>query len=179
MKRLFNLVFSAIIGHLIKQKIREGSIKIVRAYVAVVKNIRLAALGVFALSAAAAVLVSGLVLVIVGLVSFLPMDASRMPWVILSIGAVLALVSGIGLALVFSQKRWLQMSKSYELMEVVLGPWPGMLPPNPAEILKGKGRLASDLVATAGERDVTVPRARSEEGREARAREAALSGSFT
>ena len=135
--RLMNTAFGAIIHQLIKGKVRNGSIQAVKGYIQAVKFARLALMGLFGVGAAAAILVAGIFLMITGIIGLLPIDPNTVAMIILAMGGVLTLISVIGFFLVFSQKRWLEMSKSYELMDAALAPWDGMLPPNPVEVMKG------------------------------------------
>lgn len=138
LNRYLNMAFGAVIGHFLKDKIRRGSIKAVKAYIQIVSFLRLGLLGIFGLGVAAAVLVSGIVLVVVGIIGLLPIEATSAAVSILVIGLLFSIGAGIGLIMLFSQKRWLEMSKSYELMDSVLAPWPGHLPPNPIAVVKGQ-----------------------------------------
>lgn len=155
MNRLFNLAFGAVIQHVVKQKVREGSIKAVKAYISAVKGARLALMGLTALGVTASILVSGIVLMIIGLVGLFTLNANSFAITMLVIGAVLTLLVAIGFALMFSQKRWLELSKSYELMDAVLAPWPGVLPPNPLNVVKGE--YHPDTTERAALRDETAP----------------------
>lgn len=161
LKRLVNNAIGAMLDHYLKEllqdRIREGSIKLVKGYITAVKGVRLAALGIFVLGVAAAVLVTGLVLMIVGLVQLLPVGATTMAVTVLVIGFLLALVAGVGLGLLFSEKRWLRASRSYELMDAVLAPWPGVLPPNPVEIIWGHPQAHVEQVAPAPEQAKKTP----------------------
>jgi hypothetical protein len=135
--RFMNMAFGAIVGQMLKHKIREGSIKAVKGYIEVVKYARLGVLGLFGLGAVAALLISGIVLMVIGVVGLLPIEATTAAIVLLVVGALLTLLVGVGLYMAFQQSRWLEVSRSYELMDTVLAPWPGVLPPNPMEVVKG------------------------------------------
>lgn len=144
MNRLFNSAFGAVISQLVKQKIREGSIKAVKAYITVVKNVRFAVMGVAALAALSSILVTGAVLAIVGLIGLIPMELRTFSIVVLVVGLLLAILSGVAFGVLFSQKRWLELSKSYDLMNAVLTPWPGVLPPNPLDVVKTGAAIEPD-----------------------------------
>ena len=145
--RMMNMAFGAVIRHFLQQKIRGGSIRAVKAYIQGVKYARLAVMGLFGIGAVSAVLVAGIVLTIVGIVGLLPIETTTMAWTILIIGLILTAVTGIGLAMGFKQKRWLELSRSHELMDTVLKPWPGVLPPNPLDSFKGPaGRVKPEDV---------------------------------
>lgn len=148
MNRIMNMMFGAFVGRFLKEKIRRGSIQALKGYLQAIKVVRLGLLGLFGLGAVAAVLVSGIVLTIVGIVALLPISTTAMAITVLVIGLLFALGSGIGLMMGFSQKRWLEMSKSYELMDAVLAPWPGMLPPNPVDVVKGRAPVRHNYAAS-------------------------------
>ena len=88
-------------------------------------------MGLSALSMLSAVFVSGIILLVLGLIALIPLAAANFQIVLLSVGALLTILSGTAVFLGFSEKRWLELSKSYEMMDAVLGPWEGLTPPNP------------------------------------------------
>jgi hypothetical protein len=134
--RLMNMMFGAFIGRFLKDKVQRGSIMAVKGYLQAVRVARLSLMGLFGVGAVSSLLVCGVVLVIVGIVGLLPITATAMSVTILVIGLLLSLSTAIGLIIAFNEKRWLKMSKSYELMDSVLTPWSGVLPPNPMEVVK-------------------------------------------
>ena len=133
--RILTMALSAVLGQVIEQRVRKGSIVAVKNYIQLVRVARMATLGLVGLSIAASVLVAGILLVVVGIVGLLPIEPNTVAIILLSVGAVLTLIAAIGFGFAFNEKRWLEISKAYELMDVALGPWDGMLPPNPLEIL--------------------------------------------
>lgn len=135
--RIMNMALGAVIGQLLKQRIRNGSIQAVKGYIQLVKAVRTVAIALVAIGAAAAVIVAGVLLTVVGLVGLLPVDPNTVAIIILCIGLVMTLVAGIGVYGFFNEKRWLEMSKAYELMDAALAPWDGILPPNPMDVVKG------------------------------------------
>ena len=135
--RLMNMALGAVIGQLLKQRIRNGSIQAVKGYIQLVKGVRMAAIALVAIGAAAAVIVAGIILTVVGLVGLLPVDPNTVAIIILCIGLVMTVGAGIGVYGFFNEKRWLEMSKAYDLMDAALAPWDGILPPNPMDVLKG------------------------------------------
>lgn len=137
--RFMNMAFGAFIRHFLQQKVRKGSIQAVKYYITAVKFVRFGIMGLFGLGVAASILVSGIVLMIVGIVGLLPIEAQSVAITVLVIGLVLALLSAFAMLILFSQRRWLEMSKSYEMMDAALAPWKGMMPPNPVDVLKGRG----------------------------------------
>lgn len=135
--RFVNLAVGQIIWSAVSQKIREGSIKAVRSYIMAVKTARMVTMGAFALGVVASLLVTGLVLVIVGLIGLAPAP-ENLPVVMIATGLVLAILAAITMWAVFSESRWLKLSRTNELMDMALSPWPGMLPPNPVKAMKGE-----------------------------------------
>lgn len=149
LNRIISYAVEAVLTQVLQQRIRDGSILAVKGYITAIKGLRMAFLGLFGLGVASAVLVVGVALALVGAMALLPIGPTGFAISLLAIGLILSLLAGIGLGLLFSQRRWLEVSRSYELMDAVLQPWPGLLPPNPVDILKGRGM--EDAVARRGE----------------------------
>ncbi|MES2855336.1 MAG: hypothetical protein V4692_05715, partial [Bdellovibrionota bacterium] len=137
--RLIQIILRSMIAPAVEPTLRSGSIKAVKAYIQAVKVARLALMGLFGIGAFAAVLVTGVCLLIFGAVGLLPIDPQMVALIILIVGAVMTLVSGIALYMMLSQKRWLAASRAYEMMEAVMAPWPDSIPPNPADVFRGNG----------------------------------------
>lgn len=125
LNRLLRHGVALLAERILKRKIREGSIKAVKGYLHLVRGARSALLGLFALGLTGSVLVSGVVLAVVGAVGLLPIATATMSVVILVIGLCMALSAAVAVVIVFSQRRWLKVSRSYELMDTVLAPWKG------------------------------------------------------
>ena len=134
--KMIAMVLRSYYGEILRRKIRAGSIKAVKTYLQAIKFARLTLMGLFGLGALASVLVAGIVLVVVGIIGLLPIAAASMAIAILVFGALLTAVAGVALGLLFSQRRWLEMSRSHEMIEAVTAPWPGMLPPNPVDVIR-------------------------------------------
>lgn len=141
MIRLLNMAFGAVLGQLLKQRIRSGSIQAVKGYIQLVKAMRTLVIGLVVAGGAAGVLIGGILLTVVGLVGLLPVDPNTVAIIVASIGGVLTLVAGIGFYTFFNEKRWLEMSKAYDLMDAALAPWDGVLPPNPMDVVKGRAHV--------------------------------------
>lgn len=139
MNSLLKMIMGSLIEPWVEPRVRAGSIKAVKAYLQAIKIARYAVMGLFGLGAFAAILVTGILLLIMGVVGLLPVDPRAVAWTATIIGAILTIAALVGAFILFSQRRWLQMSKSYELMDAVLSPWPSVIPPNPADVLKGEG----------------------------------------
>ncbi|HVK62021.1 MAG TPA: phage holin family protein [Bdellovibrionales bacterium] len=136
---LIQVALRSLIAPILEKPVRSGSLKAVKAYVQTVQVARMALMGLFGVGAFMAILVAGIFFLIFGGVGMLPIEPRTMAMIMLITGAVLAVVGGIALAMILSQRRWLEMSRSYDLMEAALAPWPNSVPPDPRDVLKGKG----------------------------------------
>jgi hypothetical protein len=119
MNRILSFALGPLISRLIRSKMRNSSIRAVRSYIVAVRTARLFVLGIFGLGVAASVLVSGLVLVLMGVLSLDPVPVN-LPVALISTGVCLVVIATIVISIIFSQERWLKFSKSYELIETVL-----------------------------------------------------------
>ena len=155
MNRILTLALMNIYSRFFKDKVRRGSIRAVKTYVQTVGAVRLGLLGLFVLATAAALLVSGILLAIFGLMALAPIEPMAFAITILIIGILLAAISAVTLVMVFSQKRWLEVSKSYELMEAALAPWPDAVPPNPMDVVKGRSATRASEIPDF--RDLPLP----------------------
>ena len=136
--QLINMLFVKYVGQFIEGSIRKNSIKAVKGYVQTVGLVRLAFIFAMQVSIATSILVAGLILMAVGIFDLFPLDPRMAAIASFVGGAILFVGSGIGLYLSFREKRWLKVSKSYELMEAVTAPWAGMMPPNPFDIINAQ-----------------------------------------
>ncbi|MCM2281140.1 MAG: hypothetical protein NDI61_04765 [Bdellovibrionaceae bacterium] len=128
---MLNFVLNLAVGLALKRSVRErvrlNGIKAVRGYVAAVGKARLGAMAVVGLIAGVALCVAGFVLAVGALIAMIPMSESALRMTALVIGFILLLSGLIAFAIAFSQRRWLTMSRSYELMEAVMEPVPSTL----------------------------------------------------
>ena len=136
LKGIADEVATALLGHFLGDKIRRGSIQAVKTYIQAVKAARLGLMGLIALGAVAAIFVSGIVLTIVGVVTLCPLQPWAASVILIGIGILFMAGTAFGIYGVFKEERWLEKSKSYELMDAVLAPWPGVLPPNPIDVFR-------------------------------------------
>jgi len=134
--RLLRTLFMQIYSRFFQAKVRRGSLQAVRGYIKAVEYVRLGLMGLAALGATAALLVSGVILLLMGLLALVPMEPTTFAVLTSGIGIVFILIAGIMMAIVFSQKRWLEMSRSYDLLDVALSPWPNAVPPNPLKVIR-------------------------------------------
>lgn len=121
--RFLDILLKSIFGNFIGQKMRRISIRAALAYLQAVKTMRFVALGMFGLGVLAAVLIAGGVLMLIGLIGLLPLTPTGMAAVTLGIGLLLAAGAGVIALNIFSQIRWLEHSKSNEVIDYVLAPW--------------------------------------------------------
>jgi hypothetical protein len=133
---LVNLIMHTTVGEILKRRIRRGSIHAVRAYIQLVGTTRMILLTVVGFAVAVALMVTGLFMSLVGLLELLQISPQVVAITQLSLGLVLAGGVGIYLFVMFKEKRWLEQSQSYAMMDAVLQPWPGILPPSLNEFLK-------------------------------------------
>jgi len=125
-----------LVAHFFGAAIRRRSIQAVRAYVQGVKYARTGVFAIFGLGLLAALMISGVVLMVIGIVELLPLTPIAMALSYLAMGFLMAFISLTIVIHFFREKRWLAVSRSFELIDAVLEPWPGALPPNPLEVIK-------------------------------------------
>ncbi len=139
---MLNSVLNFAVGLVFKRAAREHvrlrGLKAVRAYVAAVGKARVGAMALVGLIAAVSLAVAGLVLAVGALIAMIPMSESALRVTTLVIGAALLAIGGVAFAMAFSQRRWLEASRSYELMGAVIEPVPSALsvPKNLARAIK-------------------------------------------
>lgn len=139
MSKITDEIFTKIVEPYLAPRIKRGSITAVKGYVTGVKFARLAAMGLFGLGVCTALFVVGLFLAVFGFLGLMPITPEAVAWSALIVGVLLFTVSGIGALVAFRQRRWLEISKSYELMDAVISPWSSAMPPNPKSIFDGRG----------------------------------------
>ncbi len=122
MKNIMTLLFRLVMDQYLATQMRSGAIKAVRGYIQAVKTIRQITLGVSGLSLVVSLFTAGVTLLLVGLISFIPMSAKSASWVLTIAGLIVALAGFLVLRAVFKEQRWLELSKSYDLMEAVVEP---------------------------------------------------------
>lgn len=117
------------------RKVRRGSIQAVKGYIQAVRFLRLGLMGILVLACLSALMVTGLLLAIIGTLGLFPISDQARAISILLIGVLLVIIPGIVFLMMFTERRWLEASKSYELMDAVLAPWPDTVPPNPLDVI--------------------------------------------
>ena len=112
--------FESVILKTVRDKIRNGKIKLLKKYIQVVGGVRMITMAVAGLSATVSVFVAGLSLTIIGLVGLIPVSIQTFFIILASIGLVLMIVSAVLLFGFFDQKVWLKRARIPELIEMVL-----------------------------------------------------------
>lgn len=161
MSGIFDQIFKDVVEPYLAPRIRKGSINAVKGYLTSVDVARKIAISAFGIGAVAGVMVTGVVLMLIAIVGLLPLDPHAVLIGILVAGALMTTASAVIAYRGFNEKRWLKMSKSYELMEAALGEWDNSLvPPNPRDVMKGETRTpapAPDIGPVARPFDVMTP----------------------
>jgi hypothetical protein len=87
-----------------------------------------------------ALFVAGIVLTIGAILWLMPLEAETRIWTALIVGLILMIIGAVVLAMLFSQRRWLELSRSYDLMDAVIEPVPtaASVPKNFIRAFKGQ-----------------------------------------
>lgn len=143
MKSVFDQIFNDIVEPYLAPRIRRGSIKAVKGYLASVEVARKIAITAFGIGAVAGIMVTGVILMLIAIVGLLPLDPQAVLIGVLVVGTLMTAGSAFVAYRGFAERRWLKMSKSYELIEAALGEWDNSLvPPNPRDVMK-RGQTAA------------------------------------
>lgn len=127
MNSVLNFAVGLALKRTVREQVRLSGIKAVRAYINAVGKVRIGAMAFVGLVAAISLVVAGLVLTVGALIAMIPMSESALRITSLAIGALLLVVGGAAFAMAFNQRRWLEVSRSYELMDAVIEPVPSAL----------------------------------------------------
>jgi hypothetical protein len=97
-------------------------------------------MGLVGLISIVALFVTGLVLTIGAIVWILPLSETTRPWITLVAGLLFVIFGAVVLAMLFSQRRWLELSRAKGLMEAVIEPVPSAaaVPKNLVRVFKGE-----------------------------------------
>jgi hypothetical protein len=120
---LVDQVFHEIITPFLEPRIKKNSLKAVKGYVKTIQGLRVVAISLYSASAIAAVMVSGIVLMIVAIVGLLPIDPRAALIGLLVLGAIMTGVAAFLTVGAFKEQVWLEKSKANDLMEATLKPW--------------------------------------------------------
>ena len=140
MTKLLNLAVGFLLRRVVREEVRVQSLKAVRAYVATIANVRLGVMAMAALIGIIAMLVAGVILVVGSLLALFDVSEEALAWIQLAAGLLFTSFGVVTLAILFNQKRWLQLSKSYDLMDAVIEPVPTVasIPKNFVRAFKGE-----------------------------------------
>ncbi len=134
---IFDQIFNDVVTPYLEPRIKRSSIKAVKTYIKGVAAARKIAVTAYGIGAVAAALVTGVTLMVIAIIGLLPVD----PRVALICFLVLGAAMTVGAAFVAYQglreDEWLKMSRSHEMIEAVLKPWPTAYSvPDPRKILQ-------------------------------------------
>lgn len=139
MKSILNRIFEDIVEPYLAPRIKRGSIGAVKSYVSSIKILRDVALTSFTIGTVAGVLVTGLVLVAVGVIGLLPISAQAMMISMIVIGLLMTAVAAYLAWDGARETKWLEWSKSNQLIEAAIGEWENsLIPPNPKTVMKAQ-----------------------------------------
>lgn len=139
MKSILNQIFDDVVEPYLAPRIKRGSIKAVKGYVSAVKVAREIALAAFGLGAVAGILVTGLILVVVGIIGLLPITTQAMLISLIVIGLAMLAVSGFLVYDGAKEKNWLEWTKANSLIAAVTSDWENsLIPPDPRAVMAGR-----------------------------------------
>ena len=118
LRRSLSFIVSLLLGDFLKKRVRMGALKAARTYILAVQFLRLGAMALFATMVGAAILVAGIVLLVGGILWLLPIRADAYPYILIGVGLLLTIGPAVIVAMVFKESRWLEVSRSYQLMEL-------------------------------------------------------------
>ncbi len=138
--KYIKLIAQVMVKRVLAEEVRMGGLKAVRAYIRGIGYLRIGIAGLVGLITCLALFVSGTVLAVSGLLGILGVSFETMSWIAFAVGILLTLAGVIILAIAFQEKRWLELSKSYELMDAVIEPVPSAkaVPQNMVNAFKGE-----------------------------------------
>jgi hypothetical protein len=148
MNKYLRFAISLLVKPILAEEVRLKGLQAVKAYLKTVGIVRLGSMGAVGGIAALALLVCGFVLFVGGLLAVLGVSGAALAWTSLIIGAILTTAAVVGFLWAFKESRWLEYSKSYELMNAVVDPVP-----NPKAVPQNM------VAAVKGEPTIHVPRA--------------------
>ncbi len=119
---IMNVAVGTFVGRALREKVRITGLKAVRAYIDGVGKVRTGVMLMAVLTLVIALVVAGVVLVVSAILAMLPISPAALSWIALISGCVLMLFGGLTLAYLFNQKRWLEQSRAYELIDAFTDP---------------------------------------------------------
>ncbi len=148
MNKYLQYAISFLVKPILAEEVRLKGLQAVKVYLKTVGVVRVGAMGSVGGIAAVALLVCGFVLFVGGLLAVLGVSGEALAWTSLVIGALLTTAAVVGFIWAFKESRWLEYSKSYDLMNALVDPVP-----NPTAVPR------NIVAAVKGEPTVHVPRA--------------------
>lgn len=153
MNKLFNHFFDRVIVPYLEPRMRTGSIKAAKAYLEGVRFARLLVMRGFMIGSLSAILITGVLMLVFGILALLPLMPQVIPIVAIVLGTLFAGTTGFGFYVFFKEKNWLAATKAYEVMDAVTAPWESeVTPPNPLAVLRGEGPKGNLFEQTAEEK---------------------------
>jgi hypothetical protein len=140
MNKYLQYAISLLVKPILAEEIRLKGLQALKVYLKTVGAVRIGAMGAVGGIAALALLVCGFVLFVGGLLAVLGVSGEALAWTSLVIGAILTTAAVVGFLWAFKESRWLEYSKSYELMNAVVDPVPNpkAVPQNIVAAVKGE-----------------------------------------
>jgi hypothetical protein len=129
-----------VVKPILAEEIRVKGLQALKGYLQTIAVVRVGAMGAIGGIAALALLVCGFVLFVGGLLSVLGVSGITLSWIALIIGAILTIAAVVGFFWAFSESRWLEYSKSYDLIDALAEPVPNpkAVPQNVVAAFKGE-----------------------------------------
>lgn len=144
MKSVLEHIFENVVEPYLAPQLKRGSIKAVQSYVSSIKVLREVALTSFRIGSVAGVLVTGLVLIVVGVIGLLPVTAQAALISVIVLGVVMTSVATYLALQGAKEKNWITWSKSNELIAAVTGEWENsLIPPNPRDVMSSQAQEAA------------------------------------
>lgn len=140
MNKYIRYAISLIVKPILAEEVRIKGLQAVKGYLHAVSVARTGAMGAVGGIAALALLVCGFVLFVGGLLSIIGVSSKALSWIALGVGAFLTIAAIVGFFFAFNQRRWLEYSKSYDLMDALIDPVPSpqAVPKNMVAAVKGE-----------------------------------------
>ncbi len=146
---LVDQLFHEVITPFLEPRIKKNSLKAVKAYVKTIQGLRATAISLFGLSAIAAVIVTGVLLMVIAVVGLLPIDPRSALIAMLVVGVLLTAAGSFLAYGAFKEDIWLEKTKAGDLIEAAMKPWetPYSIP-DPRKIFGGESSSPSNRSAS-------------------------------
>lgn len=120
-ERILHMALTFVFKRIMRHELRHRGIRAVRAYVQAIAKVRAGTMAIVGVIACVALSVVGFTLFLGAILWMLPVTAVAMAWIVLLIGLIFTAPGVAVLYYLFSQRRWLEVSRTYELMDVTIG----------------------------------------------------------